>query len=81
MSILIMLLVVIADWLIKEGIRAQPVGTLLYATPLFHIVHTENSGVAFSLLADRPGLVLCFGLALLSLLLVYAFRRTGGERV
>ncbi len=74
----IVLLGAFCDQCIKYRVRMVPVGQVLGVfPPLFRIIHVENTGVSFSLLADHPFLIQMISLStipLLFFLLIYLGR-------
>ena len=75
MHTVLLILIIFIDQIVKTWIRCYPPGTALYScSPLFEIVHTVNTGAAFSLLHTNSLLVLILSALLLFVVWVYTTR-------
>lgn len=74
-NIALLVLIVIADQIIKSWVRCFPPGITLFSfSPFLEIVHTINTGAAFSLFYNNSRLVLVLSVFLLSAVCIFSMR-------
>lgn len=75
-TLLISIVLAAADQLIKQYIRLQPTGTVLFSIPYAaDIVHCSNTGAAFSILSGHTLLLTVFSVVLLAAVTYLLFKR------
>lgn len=75
MNIILLILIVVSDQLIKSCIRLVPTGTMLFSLPpFFRIIHTVNTGAAFSIFRGNIWLILILSIILLAALCIVVVR-------